>query len=141
MDLDHDHERMSAPEPPSPPAPGSAGAPVLGSATGPPISAVNSTPVLRQCTALATQARVELLSQSQHAATDRLRVVLAEICAWTPRQVTDPDPTMLALAAAALADLEQRIDITEAEDLAAQVSRARNLLHGLLSHLQVGSPA
>ena len=68
-----------------------------------------TTPLLRRCTALATMARVALLSEHRHRAADELTEVLDEIVGWSGRSLTDPDRTMLALCAAALLDLADRI--------------------------------
>lgn len=86
-----------------------------------------TTPLLRRCTALATMARVELLSEHRHRAADELTEVLDEIVGWSGRSLTDPDRTMLALCAAALLDLADRIPATAAA-LAARVGEALGVL-------------
>ena len=78
-----------------------------------------TTPLLRRCTALATMARL--------GAADELTEVLDEIVGWSGRSLTDPDRTMLALCAAALLDLADRIPATAAA-LAARVEEALGVL-------------
>lgn len=75
-----------------------------------PVLPSRSTPLLRQCTALATRARVELLGSALGPAGRDLIGVLAEIAGWSPEEVVDIDPTMSALAAASLQDLRARVD-------------------------------
>ena len=88
-----------------------------------------TTPLLRRCTALATMARVELLSEHSHRAADELSEVLEEIVSWSGSRLDDPDPTMLALCAAALLDLADRIP-GAATALAARVADALGVLTG-----------
>src|SRR5690625_7644995 len=70
-----------------------AGSPVISTGStapepGPaPVTAAASTPLLRRCTALAAQARVELLTESRRSATAELDGVLREIETWAPEQV------------------------------------------------------
>ena len=115
-----------------------AGSPVLstGSAvpeSGPtPVTAVVSTPLLRRCTALAAQARVELLTESRRSATTELDGVLREIESWVPEQVRAPDATMVALAAAALQDLRERMSPAPTSTLEGRIARALEVLHALM---------
>lgn len=97
-----------------------------------PIKAAISTPLLRSCTALAAQARVELLTESRRGATGELEGVLAIIEDWDPREVLSPDPTMVALAAAALQDLRERLPESATSTLGGRIVRALTVLHALM---------
>lgn len=92
-----------------------------------------STPLLRRCTALATRARVDLLVTSRPADCAELSEVLAELAAWEGGQLIDPDPTMLALAAAALQDLAERLDEPHPLSMGDTISAALGVLRGALS--------
>lgn len=92
-----------------------------------------STPLLRRCTALATRARVDLLVTSRPADCAELSEVLAELAAWEGGQLIDPDPTMLALAAAALQDLAERLDEPLLLSMGDRISAALGVLRGALS--------
>lgn len=92
-----------------------------------------STPLLRRCTALATRARVDLLVTSRPADCAELSEVLAELAAWEGGQLIDPDPTMLALAAAALQDLAERLDEPHLLSMGDTISAALGVLRGALS--------
>lgn len=92
-----------------------------------------STPLLRRCTALATRARVDLLVTSRPADCAELSEVLAELAAWEGGQLIDPDPTMLALAAAALQDLVERLDEPHLLAMGDTISAALGVLRSALS--------
>ena len=92
-----------------------------------------STPLLRRCTALATRARVDLLVTTRPADCAELSEVLAELAAWEGRQLIDPDPTMLALAAAALQDLVERLDEPHLLAMGDTISAALGVLRSALS--------
>jgi len=98
-----------------------------------PVPATVSTPLLRRCTALAAQARVELLTESHRSATTELDGVLREIETWAPEQVQAPDTTMVALAAAALQDLRERMAQAPTSTLEGRISRALDVLHALMA--------
>lgn len=91
-----------------------------------------STPVLRRCTALATRARVDLLSASRHTAADELERLLASLESWDPAALADPDPTMTVLAAAALQDLAGRLPSSARSTLGAHIETVLDLLHTLM---------
>lgn len=91
-----------------------------------------STPVLRRCTALATRARVDLLSASRHTAADELERLLASMESWDAAGLQDPDPTMTVLAAAALQDLAGRLPAPARSTLGARIATALMLLHTLM---------
>ena len=116
-----------------------AGSPVISSGStapepGPaPVTAAASTPLLRRCTALAAQARVELLTESRRSATAELDGVLREIESWVPEQVRAPDATMVALAAAALQDLRERMSPAPTSTLEGRIARALEVLHALMA--------
>lgn len=114
-----------------------AGSPVIspGSTTPEPdpITTTISTPLLRRCTALAAQARVELLTESRRSATSELDGVLREIESWDPEQVRAPDATMVALAAAALQDLRERMAQSPTPVLEGHIARALGVLHALMA--------
>lgn len=97
------------------------------------VPASRSTPLLRRCTALATRARVDLLITSRPADCVELIEVLAELSDWEDAQLVDPDPTMLALAAAALQDLRERLDETRLIALGPSITDALRVLHAELS--------
>ena len=92
-----------------------------------------STPLLRRCTALATRARVDLLVTTRPADCAELSEVLAELAAWEGGQLIDPDPTMLALAAAALQDLVERLDEPHLLAMGDTISAALGVLRSALS--------
>lgn len=92
------------------------------------IPASRSTPLLRRCTALATRARVDLLIVSRPAEVDELAGVLAELGSWEGAHLSDPDPTMLALAAAALQDLDERLEGPQEMALGGEIARALEVL-------------
>lgn len=99
-----------------------------------------TTPALRRCTALAARARVELLQRRQDSA-DELISVLDEITRWEDASLIAPDPTMLALSAAALQDLRERLaEHTEAE-LTARVDAVLTVLRDALERAPLGSTA
>lgn len=98
-----------------------------------PVPATVSTPLLRRCTALAAQARVELLTESRRSAIAELDGVLREIESWVPEQVQAPDATMVALAAAALQDLRERMAPAPASTLEERIARALEVLHALMA--------
>lgn len=102
------------------------------------IAAVTSTPLLRRCTALAAQARVELLTESRRSATEELEGVLATIESWAPTEVVSPDPTMVTLAAAALQDLLERLSQVPMSTLEGRITRVLEVLHALMtaSHIR-----
>lgn len=91
-----------------------------------------STPVLRRCTALATRARVDLLTPSRHTAADELEHLLASLESWDPTALADPDPTMTVLAAAALQDLAGRLPAPARSTLGARIESALTLLRTLM---------
>lgn len=115
-----------------------AGSPVISPSSTPseqhsaPITAAVSTPLLRRCTALAAQARVELLTESRRSASAELEGVLAEIENWAPEHVRAPDSTMVALAAAALQDLQERMSQAAASTLDERLTPALAVLHSLM---------
>jgi len=92
-----------------------------------------STPLLRRCTALAAQARVELLTESRRSAATELDGVLREIESWAPEQVHSPDATMVALAAAALQDLRERMAQAPTSTLEGRITRTLEVLHALMA--------
>src|SRR5699024_6979605 len=85
------------------------------------------------CTALAPAGRVELLTESHRSATTELDGVLREIETWAPEQVQAPDTTMVALAAAALQDLRERMAQAPTSTLEGRISRALDVLHALMA--------
>ncbi|MFC7374520.1 hypothetical protein ACFQS2_12560 [Brachybacterium sp. GCM10030267] len=103
-----------------------------------PIGPDVSTPLLRRCTALATRARVDLLTATQHAASDELDQTLATLEAWDPDSLIDPDPTMVVLAAAALQDLAERLPDSSAGPFVARVEAALELLRTLMRTGRIG---
>ena len=105
------------------------------------ITATISTPLLRRCTALAAQARVELLTESRRSATEELEEVLAIIENWAPGEVVSPDPTMVTLAAAALQDLLERLSQVSMSTLEGRISRALEVLHELMATSHVRAMA
>lgn len=100
-----------------------------------------TTPVLRRCTALATRARVELLSAGRHSAADELAEVLTQIAAWEPGRLIDPDPTMLALSIASLQDLSERLPGPDGLAGSAALPGVLSLLHDRLHGTALGTPA
>lgn len=100
-----------------------------------------STSVLRRCTALATRARVEMLSPSRRAAVDELNVLLAEMRAWTPEALEEPDPTMTVLCAAALQDLAERLDDSAPVLLATRVGMVLDLLREVMGPARIDALA
>ena len=106
----------------------------------PRIPAADSTPVLRQCTALAARARVELLSVHSHAAAEELSQLLAAMGRWDADMLETPDPTMTVLCAAALQDLAERLG-PSAGELGARVETALELLHSVMGKGRIGAPA
>lgn len=105
------------------------------------IAATISTPLLRRCTALAAQARVELLTESRRSATEELEGVLAIIENWAPAEVLSPDPTMVTLAAAALQDLLERLSQVSMSTLEGRITRALAVLHALMTPSHVRAMA
>ncbi|MGO1567027.1 MAG: hypothetical protein ACTH0H_03525 [Brachybacterium sp.] len=99
-----------------------------------------STPMLRLCTALAARARVELLSENRHAATDELSALLDTMGGWESELLDAPDPTMTVLCAAALQDLAERLPDPGAE-LSARVDAVLELLHGVMEDGRVVASA
>ncbi|AXK45153.1 hypothetical protein DXU92_12425 [Brachybacterium saurashtrense] len=93
----------------------------------------SATAMLRRCTALATRARVELLSPHHRPATAELTALLAEMEGWGEAGADDPDPTMIVLAAAALQDLAERLGEPGAEGLAVGVHEVLDVLHGMMA--------
>ena len=91
-----------------------------------------STPVLRRCTALATRARVDLLSPSRHTAAEDLEHLLASMELWDPTALENPDPTMTVLAAASLQDLAGRLPAPARPTLGARIEAALVLLHTIM---------
>lgn len=91
-----------------------------------------STAVLRRCTALATRARVDLLTPSRHTAADELEHLLASMEPWDPAALESPDPTMTVLAAAALQDLAGRLPCAAHSPLGARIETALALLHTIM---------
>lgn len=104
------------------------------------IPASDSTPVLRQCTALAARARVELLSAHSRTAADELSRLLAAMCRWDAEMLESPDPTMTVLCAAALQDLSERLGASAGE-LSRRVECALGLLHSVMGKGRIGAPA
>lgn len=100
----------------------------------------SATAMLRRCTALATRARVELLTPHHRPATAELTALLAEMAHWDETGAHDPDPTMTVLAAAALQDLAERLGDPGAEGLAAGVHEVLDVLHGMMTG-RVDAPA
>lgn len=76
----------------------------------------------------------------RHPAGEQLAGVLAELAAWKVDQVSDPDPTMTALAAAALQDLAERLPAEQAE-LTVHVDRALPVLRALLERTHPAASA
>lgn len=105
-----------------------------------PLGAVVTTPVLRRCTALATRARVEMLSGGRHPAAKDLLGVLEEIRGWGERELLTPDPTMLALSAASLQDLAERLPDSEDPALASAVGSVLGRLHRELEGASLAAP-
>src|SRR5699024_4011751 len=102
--------------------------------TGPsPVPATGSSPLLRRCTALAAQARVELLTESHRSATPQRDGGLRAFETWSPEQVQAPDTTMVALAAAALQDLRERMAQAPTSTLEGRICRALDVLHALMA--------
>lgn len=99
-----------------------------------------STALLRRCTALATRARVDLLVTSRRVDCDELAGVLTELGSWEGAHLDDPDPTMLALAAAALQDLGERLEGPQAMALGTEITRALAVLHTAIPR-GLGRPA
>lgn len=106
-----------------------------------PILPETSTPLLRRCTALAARARVDLLTPSVHGSADELELVLAELSTWEPQRVVDPDPTMLALAAASLQDLAERVADPARVGAGSQIALVLDLLHAVMPGSRVTAPA
>ncbi|HIY25165.1 MAG TPA: hypothetical protein H9837_12840 [Candidatus Brachybacterium merdigallinarum] len=90
-----------------------------------------TTPLLRRCTALAANARIELILGSRHASADELEPVLAQLESWSSIHVVDPDPTMLALAIAALEDLHERVQEAPEAPSTERIARVVALLREL----------
>lgn len=105
------------------------------------IAATISTPLLRRCTALAAQARVELLTESRRSATEELEGVLTIIENWAPGEVVSPDPTMVTLAAAALQDLLERLSQVSRSTLEGRITRVLDVLHALMEASRVRAMA
>ncbi|WP_193104563.1 hypothetical protein [Brachybacterium sp. FME24] len=100
-----------------------------------------STPLLRLCTALATRARVDLLTAGRHAASDELEQVLGTLGSWEGARVIDPDQTMVVLAAASLQDLAERLPSSSRSTLGVQVESALRLLHTLMQRTRIDAMA
>ena len=100
-----------------------------------------STPLLRQCTALATRARVDLLSGSRHEAAEQLEGVLETLALWDAGSLRDPDPTMVVLAAAALQDLAERLVPSSTNALSERIEAALRLLHTLMDPAHIDAMA
>lgn len=105
------------------------------------IDVETSTMLLRQCTALAARARVDLLTQSQRAAAAELAELLTTMASWSPKSLEPPDPTMTVLAAAALQDLRERLQDPAAEELIARISAVLRVLHTVMEGARIGAPA
>lgn len=143
MDLDREHSE-DAPGPTvrsSGPRVIAASAPAPASPQQAAIPPSASTPLLRRCTAVATRARADLLTESRHAASDELAEVLDLIEEWDRDAVLDPDPTMLALAAASLQDLRERLPAGSDPMSASRIGRVVDLLNDLLERTELSATA
>lgn len=96
------------------------------------VPASHSTPLLRRCTSLATRARVDLMMTSRRADIAKLAEVLGDVAAWETAVLVDPDRTMVALAAASLQDLQERLDEAGQIALGSAIDRALAVLHAAL---------
>ncbi|WP_114856601.1 hypothetical protein [Brachybacterium sp. YJGR34] len=139
MDLDRGigNETATTDSPPEAPAASAQRSAAHPSPLGPDVT----TPILRRCTALAARARVDLLTESRHAASDELEQLLTSIVSWDPRSVVDPDPTMVVLAAAALQDLADPLPAAVRTTLGARLDRALELLHAVLDGARIDAMA
>ncbi|GAA1487713.1 hypothetical protein [Brachybacterium sacelli] len=115
--------------------------PVLMSPTDPVIDPADSTALLRRCTALATRARVDLLTAGRHSASEELDEVLIVLESWEETRVADPDPTMVVLAAAALQDLLERLPESSRSTLGARAEAALRVLHTLMRSARIDAMA
>jgi len=109
--------------------------------TGARLDAATSTTMLRRCTALATRARVELLSPGPRPAARELAVLLGEMEHWEPASLEDPDPTMSVLASAALQDLAERLRDPASAALATSARTVLEVLRELMATPRVNVPA
>ncbi|MGP9536914.1 hypothetical protein ACT3SP_02830 [Brachybacterium sp. AOP43-C2-M15] len=100
-----------------------------------------TTSLLRRCTALATRARVELLTPGRRAAADELESLLGTMGTWAPGSLDRPDPTMTVLCAAALQDLAERLDDSASAPLAARIDAVLGLLRAVMRDARVDVPA
>ena len=105
------------------------------------IDPAESTPLLRLCTALATRARVDLLTAGRRTASEELEEVLVVLESWKSTTIVDPDPTMVVLAAAALQDLLERLPETSRPSLGARVEAALGVLHALMRSARIDAMA
>ena len=106
------------------------------------IAAETSTLILRRCTALAARARVDLLSAHPRAAAAAELVVLLESMeSWSAAVLVSPDPTMTALAAAALQDLRERLQDPESAMLVGRIQGVLEILHSLMEGARIATPA
>lgn len=107
----------------------------------------STTTMLRRCTALATRARVDLLSAGRGNAAGELATLLRGMRQWDPASLGAPDPIMVVLAAAALQDLVERLRAADQplpEDslaLATGADAALEVLRELMAEGRIDVPA
>lgn len=105
------------------------------------------TAMLRRCTALATRARVDLLTPRRDGAAEELLDLLDRMRSWEDGVLAAPDPIMLVLAAAALQDLLERLSVGERagggaiDGLAVSTRTVLSLLHEMMGRARIDVPA
>lgn len=135
MDLERELEAEAGATSPA----GTDGGAIIAPGTGR-IGADVSTPLLRRCTALATRARVDLLSGGRTAA-EELEQVLATLESWDPKNLVAPDATMIVLAAASLQDLAERLPDPARSTLGPRISAVLHLLHTVMGGSRIDAMA
>jgi len=112
----------------SPTSPGTGGQPLTRWREADRIDAETSTTLLRRCTALATRARVDLLTPGRRSAAEELSTLLGQMESWDAARLDPPDATMTVLAAAALQDLAERLPQEEPHELSHRIAAVLDVL-------------